>query len=142
MARKMKRPRRSAQTTAQRPTSQAIAGPVAASVSPLTRTRTSGPWAAITVPSTGFSDVLTVTEAAVREVLAGGNPYGHGFEESFPPGAPFAYGPLPLLWYLPALDDPARLELLAAGLDHGGRSLVTRRLDPQYEHDDRATSRA
>ena len=26
------------------------------------------------VPSTGFSDVLTVTEAATRELLAGGNP--------------------------------------------------------------------
>ena len=68
------------------------------------------------VPSTGFSDVLTVTEAAMREALAGGNPYGHGFEESFPPGAPFAYGPLALLWYLPALDDPGMLELLAAGI--------------------------
>ena len=66
------------------------------------------------VPSTGFSDVLTVTEAALREAQAGGNPYGHGFEESFPPGAPFAYGPLALLWYLPALDDPGSLELLAA----------------------------
>ena len=66
------------------------------------------------VPSTGFSDVLTVTEAAVRDMLAGGNPYGHGFEESFPPGAPFAYGPLALLWYIPSLDDPKRLELLAS----------------------------
>lgn len=68
------------------------------------------------VPSTGFSDVLTVTEAAAREMLAGGNPYGRGFEESFPPGAPFAYGPLALLWYLPTLDEPARLELLAASV--------------------------
>jgi len=42
------------------------------------------------VPSSGFSDVLIVTEAAIREMLAGGNPYGHGYEESFPPGAPFA----------------------------------------------------
>ena len=68
------------------------------------------------VPSTGFSDVLVVTEAAIREMLAGGNPYGHGFEASFPPGAPFAYGPLALLWYLPSLDHPAGLELLAAYL--------------------------
>jgi hypothetical protein len=66
------------------------------------------------VPSTGFSDVLVVTEAAVREMLAGGNPYGHGFEVSLPPGAPFAYGPLALTWYLPSLDDPGRMELLAA----------------------------
>lgn len=66
------------------------------------------------VPSSGFSDVLLVSEAAAREVLAGGNPYGHGYSESLPPGAPFAYGPLALLWYLPSLDDPGRLELLAA----------------------------
>lgn len=66
------------------------------------------------VPSAGFSDVLVVTEAATRELLAGGNPYGHGFEQSFPPGAPFAYGPLALLWYIPSLEDPKRLELLAA----------------------------
>jgi hypothetical protein len=66
------------------------------------------------VPSTGFSDVLVVTEAAVREMLAGGNPYGHGFEVSLPPGAPFAYGPLALTWYLPSLDDPGHMELLAA----------------------------
>jgi hypothetical protein len=66
------------------------------------------------VPSTGFSDVLDVTEAAIREAIAGGNPYGHGFAESFPPGAPFAYGPLALLWYLPALEDPGALERLAA----------------------------
>jgi hypothetical protein len=66
------------------------------------------------VPSSGFSDVLLVTEAATREMLAGGNPYGRGFIESYPSGAPFAYGPLVLLWYLPSLADPGRLELLAS----------------------------
>lgn len=82
-------------------------------------------WAAIAVllvvgiglrllPSSGFSDVLAVTEAASRDMLAGGNPYGHGFAESLPPGAPFAYGPVALLWYLPSLDEPARMELLAS----------------------------
>jgi hypothetical protein len=65
-------------------------------------------------PSSGYSDVLAVTEAAVREALAGGNPYGHGFAASLPPGAPFAYGPLALAWYLPSLDDPGRIEQLAA----------------------------
>lgn len=66
------------------------------------------------VPSTGFSDVLTVTEAAARELIAGGNPYGHGFDVSVPPGAPFPYGPLALLWYLPSLDQPGHLELVAS----------------------------
>ncbi len=65
-------------------------------------------------PATGVSDVLTVTEAAIREMLAGGAPYGHGFAESVPPGAPYAYGPLALLWYLPSLDRPGSLELLAS----------------------------
>ncbi len=65
-------------------------------------------------PASGFSDVLLVTEAAIREVLSGGAPYGYGFAESIPPGAPFAYGPLALLWYVPSLDDPQRLELLAS----------------------------
>lgn len=59
-----------------------------------------------------FSDVLTVTRAAVDFMLTGGNPYGHGYLESNPPGAPFAYGPLALLWYLPVRSDPVRLELL------------------------------
>jgi hypothetical protein len=58
----------------------------------------------------GFSDVLSVTDLAITEALAGGNPYGHGYPNSTPPGAPFAYGPLALLWYLPAAD-PRRLEL-------------------------------
>lgn len=57
-----------------------------------------------------FSDVLTVTRAAIDLVLAGGNPYGHGFDQSVPPGAPFAYGPVSLLWYLPFRADPGLFE--------------------------------
>lgn len=67
-------------------------------------------------PASGFSDVLVVSEAAIREMLAGGNPFGHGFSESFPPGAAFAYGPLALLWYLPSLEHPGSMELLASCL--------------------------
>jgi hypothetical protein len=48
------------------------------------------------------SDVLTVTEAAIRRMLAAENPYGIGYNESSPPGAPFPYGPIALLWYVPA----------------------------------------
>ncbi len=48
------------------------------------------------------SDVLTVTEAAIRRMLAGANPYGIGYDESSPPGSPFPYGPVALLWYVPA----------------------------------------
>ena len=66
------------------------------------------------LPPSGFSDVLIVTEAAIREMLAGGNPYGHGFEASVPPGAPFPYGPVALLWYLPVIGDPKLLELWAS----------------------------
>jgi hypothetical protein len=59
----------------------------------------------------GWTDVAEVTRAAIAHALAGGNPYGIGYAVSDPPGAPFAYGPLVLLWYLP-FDDPARLDLL------------------------------
>jgi hypothetical protein len=62
----------------------------------------------------GYSDVLPVTVAAIGEALGGGNPYGQGFEASTPPGAPFAYGPLALLWYAPVLEAPGRMELLAS----------------------------
>lgn len=60
----------------------------------------------------GWSDVLVVTQAAIRTMLDGANPYGIGYAQSVPPGAPFAYGPLALLWYLPSLGNPGRLELL------------------------------
>lgn len=60
----------------------------------------------------GWSDVMLVTDAAMRTMLAGHSPYGIGYSESIPPGAPFAYGPIALLWYLPALGGPGRLETL------------------------------
>ena len=58
------------------------------------------------------SDVLDVTGAAIRQVLAGGNPYGVGYEVSRPPGAPFPYGPLALLWYAPVQVNGWQLELV------------------------------
>jgi hypothetical protein len=60
----------------------------------------------------GWSDVLVVTQAAIDRMLAGANPYGVGYTQSVPPGAPFAYGPVALLWYLPAKTEAGRLELL------------------------------
>lgn len=62
------------------------------------------------------SDVLWVTEAAVRVVAEGGNPYGIGYRESSPDGAPFPYGPVALLWYVPLRSDPELTEFLAAAL--------------------------
>lgn len=62
------------------------------------------------------SDVLDVTGDAVRQVLLGMNPYGHGYEISRPPGAPFPYGPIALLWYAPAVGDPRELELFVSCL--------------------------
>lgn len=59
----------------------------------------------------GVSDVLTVTRSAIEVVLGGGNPYGIGYASSSPPGAPFPYGPLAILWYLPFRADPGTLEL-------------------------------
>jgi hypothetical protein len=42
-------------------------------------------------------DQMTVSRAALGVALGGGNPYGFGYAESVPPGAPFPYGPLGLL---------------------------------------------
>lgn len=60
------------------------------------------------------SDVLKVTVAAIDRMLAGGDPYGIGYQESTPPGAPFPYGPVALAWYLPVRGAPELMELGAA----------------------------
>ena len=60
------------------------------------------------------SDVLDVTSAAIERMLAGGNPYGAGYPESRPPGAPFPYGPVALLWYLPMRSAPEVIEFGAS----------------------------
>lgn len=39
-------------------------------------------------------DQLAVSRAALDVVARGGNPYGFGYAESVPPGAPYPYGPL------------------------------------------------
>lgn len=58
------------------------------------------------------SDVLDVTIAAIQRAAAGLNPYGVGYDVTRPPGAPFPYGPLALLWYAPVQDAPWQLELV------------------------------
>jgi hypothetical protein len=47
------------------------------------------------------ADGLAISQGALQAVLGGGNPYGHGYEVSIPPGAPFVYGPLALLTSVP-----------------------------------------
>ncbi len=42
-------------------------------------------------------DQMIVSRAALGVAVNGGNPYGFGYAESVPPGAPFPYGPLGLL---------------------------------------------
>jgi hypothetical protein len=61
--------------------------------------------------NTTYSDVGVVTRAAIERFLAGGNPYGVGYSVSTPPGSPFVYGPLVLLWYLP-WPHPGRFDML------------------------------
>lgn len=56
------------------------------------------------------SDVSDVTRVAIMTVQYGGDPYGVGYIASRPAGAPFPYGPLALLWYLPSLQDPTLME--------------------------------
>jgi hypothetical protein len=60
------------------------------------------------------SDVLDVVSAAIQRTLGGENPYGFGYDTSRPPGAPYPYGPLALLWYLPFTDRPRLVELLVS----------------------------
>lgn len=75
-----------------------------------------GIWLRTLNPYGGWSDVLTVVQAAIRAMTEGLPPYGVGFEESIPPGAPFAYGPVALAWYLPFVEEPRRLELFLSCL--------------------------
>ena len=56
------------------------------------------------------SDVSDVTKVAILTVQHGGDPYGIGYISSRPAGAPFPYGPLALLWYLPSVQDPRVIE--------------------------------
>jgi hypothetical protein len=56
------------------------------------------------------SDVSDVTRVAILTVQHGGDPYGVGYISSRPAGAPFPYGPLALLWYLPFVQDPTVME--------------------------------
>lgn len=61
------------------------------------------------------SDALIVTVAAIERVLGGaGGPWGVGYPETIPPGAPFPYGPFALLWYLPARALPEIMEMAAS----------------------------
>jgi hypothetical protein len=62
------------------------------------------------------SDVLNVTRAAIDRVLAGLNPYGYAYQSSSPPGAPFPYGPLAILMYMPFHHAAFVLELVSAGV--------------------------
>ena len=57
------------------------------------------------------SDVADVTRAAIGYSMGGGNPYGFGYFESRPMGAPFPYGPINLYWYALFSFDPTVLEL-------------------------------
>lgn len=60
---------------------------------------------------THASDVSDVTRAAIGFAYGGGNPYGFGYFESRPMGAPFPYGPIDLYWYAPFAFDPTVLEV-------------------------------
>src|SRR5688500_841429 len=60
------------------------------------------------------SDVSDVTSSAISIMLTGDNPYGFGYVVSRPAWAPFPYGPVALLWYLPLYRDPAMIEFIVS----------------------------
>ncbi len=60
------------------------------------------------------SDVLPVTVAAIERLLAGASPYGVAYSVSDPPGAPFPFGPVALVWYAIAGTRPEVIEMVVA----------------------------
>jgi hypothetical protein len=70
-------------------------------------------------------DQMMVSRAALGVTLAGGNPYGFGYAESVPPGAPFPYGPLGL--FTPILGQAGETLAFAAvaGILAWQRALLT-----------------
>jgi hypothetical protein len=47
------------------------------------------------------ADQIIVSQSAWERVLSGQGPYGVGYPSTIPPGAPFPYGPLAVVWWLP-----------------------------------------
>lgn len=60
----------------------------------------------------GYTDQIAVSQAGAARAFSSLSPYGIGYAQTVPPGAPFPYGPLGLIWWLPG---PA-IELVAATL--------------------------
>lgn len=46
-------------------------------------------------------DPIPVTQAGFARIIEGLSPYGHAYAESVPVGAPYVYGPLAAIWWLP-----------------------------------------
>ena len=63
----------------------------------------------------GFADQITVSQSAWERLLAGGNPYGVGYDSTYPPGAPCPYGPVGLIWWVlgPAVEFGAVIGVMA-----------------------------
>jgi hypothetical protein len=49
----------------------------------------------------GYSNQIDVAQAAAARAFSGQSPYGVGYAAGFPPGEPFVYGPLGVVWWLP-----------------------------------------
>jgi hypothetical protein len=72
------------------------------------------------------TDQIAVSHAAWERVSSGmGGPYGVGYAESDPPGAPFPYGPLGLVWWLagPVVEFAAAVGIMAVLASQ--RALIT-----------------
>jgi hypothetical protein len=60
----------------------------------------------------GATDQIAVSQAAAARVFAGLSPYGIGYAATNPPGAPYPYGPIGVVWWSPG----PPIELVAAAL--------------------------
>jgi hypothetical protein len=47
------------------------------------------------------TDTLDIAQSAAARAFQGLNPYGVGYASSLPPGIPYPYGPVGLIWWLP-----------------------------------------
>jgi hypothetical protein len=71
------------------------------------------------------TDQIIVSQSAWERVLSGEGPYGVGYSSAIPPGAPFPYGPLAVIWWVPGPVVEFAAALAIMGILAWQRAIVT-----------------